>query len=149
MTNKTTIAEAIASEKVLMNQLFDQYKTNTESSFPSIYSKDDVVKLINDLQDYMGNMFDLMGQQIPEMVKEDTSQIDITKVLDCISSVCDNLTQDDVCDIDLDSAEFSMDYRNTIELERVDVNVNTDEIYTQIADALNTTFATTNVESPQ
>jgi membrane protease subunit (stomatin/prohibitin family) len=93
-----------------------------KSSYPSIYSKDDVVNLLIEL------MSDL-DTEINEMIEADRAQhptngMDLDKLqdalIDAIETKLDRLDGSDA--VDYDSACFEM-YSNTVSLESADVNV--------------------------
>ena len=108
-----------------MNQVFDNARTKVLSAFPSIYTKDDVIKLINELQ-----------TEVTKQPQTDIATLEELKqnLLETLERKIDNLDSADV--VDFDSADFMIGYRNTIEIESIDVNNSTlfNEIETMIND---------------
>ena len=87
----------------------------------SVVSIDNVIALIQDLD--------------PEVVTKTElrmTQKMFDEVTDIIESAINNMNNDDV--VDLSSAEFEMDYHNTVRLLNVDVE--SDNIFDAIQDAL-------------
>lgn len=133
---------------IVMNQAVTEMVQTINDSFPSIYTKEDVISVIKKL-----------ASNIDERVKmlpDESSVPNLKAILDCISDACDGFHADDHVDIDHDSAEFSLDYNNRICLERVDVDMDMQNVYEHIAEALENKFANdevetidTNVETPQ
>jgi biotin-(acetyl-CoA carboxylase) ligase len=109
-----------------MNQVFDNARTKVLSAFPSIYTKDDVIKLIDELQ--------------TEVTKQSSSNVDIEELkqnlLEALERTIDNLDSNSV--VDYDSADFAIGYRNTIEIESIDVNCNT--LFEEITEVVDNEF---------
>lgn len=78
---------------------------NVTNSISSIFSKEDVIKLINSI--------------------EDTQSKDIFNILqDLRSKVCNkisNASSEDI--VDFDSAELEMDYNRTVNLQSIDIRM--------------------------
>jgi Txe/YoeB family toxin of Txe-Axe toxin-antitoxin module len=108
-----------------MNQVFDNARTKVLNAFPSIYTKDDVIKLIDELQ-----------TEVTKQPQTDIATLEELKqnLLETLERKIDNLDSADV--VDFDSADFMIGYRNTIEIESIDVNNSTlfNEIETMIND---------------
>jgi Txe/YoeB family toxin of Txe-Axe toxin-antitoxin module len=108
-----------------MNQVFDNARTKVLSAFPSIYTKDDVIKLIDELQ-----------TEVTKQPQTDIATLEELKqnLLETLERKIDNLDSADL--VDFDSADFMIGYRNTIEIESIDVNNSTlfNEIETMIND---------------
>jgi hypothetical protein len=113
-----------------MNQVFDNARNRVANAFPSIYSKDDVIKLIDELQN--------------EVTQQPQTKVDFEELkqalLEAVERKIDNLDSTDV--VDYDSADMMMGYRNQVELESIDINSGTlfDEISTAINDEFNDYF---------
>ena len=113
-----------------MNQVFDNARNRVANAFPSIYSKDDVIKLIDELQN--------------EVTQQPQTKVDFEELkqalLEAVERKIDNIDSTDV--VDYDSAEMMMGYRNQVELESIDVNCSTlfNEIETAINDEFNDYF---------
>jgi hypothetical protein len=117
-----------------LNNLFDQEITRTVDAFPSIYSKHDVVSLLENLKINL----------IDELSKEKTTNAIITeeRLVDFIGAVCRKLEyklhHSEL--VDTSSAEFSIDYGNQISLDNIDVD--TESIISDLDDILNDEFST-------
>jgi hypothetical protein len=117
-----------------LNNLFDQEITRTVDAFPSIYSKHDVVSLLENLKINL----------IDELSKEKTTNAIITeeRLVDFVGSVVRRLDRH-LCSSDLvdySSAEFSIDYGNQLSIENIDVD--TESITSELDDILNDEFST-------
>ncbi len=111
-----------------MNQVFDNARNRVANAFPSIYSKDDVIKLIDELQTEAYTH----QQTLPKKDGEELKQA----LLEAVERKIDNLDSADV--VDFDSADFMIGYRNTIEIESIDVNCST--LFHEIETAINDEF---------
>lgn len=99
-----------------------------KGSYPSIYSKDDVVNLLYEL------MSDL-DTEINDMLKPNVDFDDLrSKLHDAIEHKLNRMDSNEV--VDFDSAEFSINYDNRVELDNIDVNTGSmvDEIDDVIRD---------------
>lgn len=110
-----------------MNQVFDNARNRVANAFPSIYSKDDVIKLIDELQ-----------TEVTKQPQTDIATLEELKqnLLETLERKIDNLDSSDV--VDFDSADFMIGYRNTIEIESIDVNCST--LFNEIETAINDEF---------
>jgi hypothetical protein len=94
-----------------MNQVITNAIEKVFTSFPSIYSKQDVIDLLTSL----------------EFPEQENQSVDIDKLRDLITDkltdAVNNLRSDDI--VDYGSVEFSIGYENKIELDSIDVNVDT------------------------
>jgi hypothetical protein len=100
MENKTT------------KQIFDQYKQNVSSAYPSIYTKEDVSKLLNDLSNDLQQepaREDLWGDYILDGIYDEVYKEVDRKLKQCY-------------EIDSDNCELSLDYNNTIVVEEVKID---------------------------
>lgn len=101
-----------------------------KGSYPSIYSKDDVVNLLYEL------MSDL-DTEINDMLKPNVDFDDLrSKLRDAIDHKLNRISNDNA--IDFESAEFSINYDNRVELDNINLNVDNivDEIDDTIEDVL-------------
>jgi sRNA-binding protein len=97
------------NKKELINEITEH--------FPSIYTKEDVVKLINLL--------------------DDTQQkIDVEQLKEKIRSKLERLSSEDV--VDYSSVELSMNYDNRVEVESIEVQ--TDTIMDEIEEVIDEYF---------
>ena len=110
-----------------MNQVFDNARTKVLSAFPSIYTKDDVIKLIDELQ-----------TEVTKQPQTDIATLEELKqnLLEALERAIDNLDSNSV--VDYDSADFMIGYRNTIEIESIDVNCNT--LFEEITEVVDNEF---------
>ena len=102
---------------------------SVQNAFPSIYTKDDVIKLLESIEITSAPTF---------------SQETIEKLIDAVTTATtkriERMNMQDV--VDKDSAEFSIGYHNVIELDSVDVDTCAvaDEVETVVQDAINEFF---------
>jgi hypothetical protein len=116
-----------------INDLFDQEITRTINAYPSIYSKQDVTSLLEDLRINI----------IDELSKTPPSDAIITdeRLADFVGSVVRRLDRH-LCSsdlVDVSSAEFSIDYGNQISLDNIDID--TESITSELDDILNDEFS--------
>jgi Txe/YoeB family toxin of Txe-Axe toxin-antitoxin module len=108
-----------------MNQVFDNARIKVLSAFPSIYTKDDVIKLIDELQN-----------EVTKQPQTDIATLEKLKqnLLAALERKIDNIDSSDV--VDYDSVDLMISYRNQVEIESIDVNCSTlfDEISTVVND---------------
>lgn len=102
---------------------------SVQNAFPSIYTKDDVIKLLESIEITSAPGF---------------SQETIEKLIDAVTTATTkHISRMDTQDmVDNDSAEFSIGYNNRIELDSVDVDTSaiSDEVETAIDDAIKEYF---------
>lgn len=98
----------------------------SQESYPSIYSKDDVVKLLRD-------MLIKVDELEEEVVDENGGDKTYTK-LD-ISNAIDDMRTDTIVDLDYSSAEFDLD-GNYITVNEMDYEIDTNEMKINIFKAL-------------
>ena len=93
---------------------------SVQNAFPSIYTKDDVVKLLTsiEIESPKESSYKLSQDQINDLCK---------RIVACVKENAENL---DSSAIDRDSAEMSMGYSNTVELDSVEFD--TDEIAREV-----------------
>jgi hypothetical protein len=116
-----------------INNLFDQEITKTVDAYPSIFSKDDVVNLLSSLRtNVLTEVSELKpASAITENRFQEFSE-SVTRSLE------DKINRGDIDVYDYSSAEFSINYHNTIEIENLDVN--TDSIVDELATILQDQF---------
>ena len=112
-----------------MKEKIESAIANVQTAFPSIFSKEDVVSILESLH------AEIESEEETEVVNSGLSadQIDelVEKIQEAISGKMDRMDTSDV--VDTSTAEFNINYGNTLELESVDVNVD------EIADEINST----------
>ena len=105
-------------EKILTP--FETAINNTTNAYPSIYSKDDVIQLLINLKDSTLNNVSLLLEEAnkPKLtINEEEFQVfsdEVTNALDHF--INHNET------IDLDSAEFGIDYDNRIKIDHIELH---------------------------
>ena len=112
-----------------INELFECSIGDAINAFPSVFSKDDVVDILAKLRT---NVLYAANE-----IKTTTSisEMDFQEFSSDVSSKLERALNDGTIDpIDLDSAEFSIDYRNTIVIENI--NCDTDGITEELANIL-------------
>ena len=119
-----------------INDLFDQEITKVIDSYPSIYTKDDVVNLLSALRtETLTEVLEASRQLAEGERKFFISEMDFQEFSADVSRKLERALNDGTIDaIDLDSAEFTIGYRNTIEIESI--NVDTDSIVEELANIL-------------
>jgi hypothetical protein len=102
-----------------------------KGSYPSIYSKDDVTNLLYELMsDLDTEINDIVeARQKPNVDLDDLR----SKLHDAVYRKLDRMSNSDV--IDFDSAEFSINYDNRVELD--DINFNVDTLMDEVDEAIN------------
>jgi len=116
-----------------INNLFDQEITKTVDAYPSIYTKDDVVSLLSKLRTVV--LTEVSELKPTSAITEDRFQEfseSVTKSLE------NKINRGDIDVYDYSSAEFSINYHNTIEIENLDFN--TDSIVDELATILQDQF---------
>jgi hypothetical protein len=112
-----------------INGLFELEILKVVEAFPSIYTKDDVVSLLNVLRT---NTLNEVAELKPTVgiteIKFQEFALDVTKSLE------DEINRGNIEVYDTSSAEFSINYDNRIELENLDVL--TDNITDELHDIL-------------
>ena len=100
-----------------------QAVASVQNAFPSIYTKDDVVKLLESIEIESPKSSSKLSQdQINDLCRQIVAQV---------KENAENLDND--C-IDRDSAEMSMGYSNTVELDSVEFD--TSEVANQVVDGI-------------
>lgn len=106
--------------------------TRVQNSTGSLHTKDDVRHLLtnleNELYDELGQVFD----NAP-VVENFTNQ---RFTLEEVMSIVENMDYSDYMKADVDSAEFSLSYRNQVELESCDVEFDHDDFYRDVEQGL-------------
>jgi hypothetical protein len=116
-----------------INDLFDQEITKTVDAYPSIYTKDDVVSLLSKIRTVV--LTEVSELKPTSAITEDRFQEfseSVTKSLE------NKINRGDIDVYDYSSAEFSINYPNTIEIENLDVN--TDSLVDELATILQEQF---------
>ena len=116
-----------------INNLFDQEITKTVDAYPSIYTKDDVVSLLSKLRTVV--LTEVSELKPASAITEDRFQ----EFSESVTKALENaINRGNLDVVDYSSAEFSINYHNTIEIENIDVN--TDSIVDELATILQDQF---------
>ena len=120
-----------------INDLFDQEITKTVDAYPSIFSKDDVCNLLSSLRTAV--LYEATKLQPTASITE----MEFQEFSSDVSRRLERALNDGTIDVvDLDSAEFNIGYRNTIEIECVNVDAEgiTDELANILLDEFQIKF---------
>jgi hypothetical protein len=127
-----------------INDLFDQEITKVIDSYPSIYTKDDVVNLLSALRtETLTEALEASRQLAETERKFFISEMDFQEFSSEVTKKLERALNDGTIDpVDLDSAEFTIGYRNTIEIECVNVDADaiTDELSNILLDQFQESF---------
>lgn len=107
--------------KQQVKSIIETFIANAQESYPSIYSKDDVVKLLNDML--------VKVDELEEVEQENSGERTYTKQQ--LEDAIDDMRTDTIVDLDYRSAEFDLD-GNEISVTNLDYEVDTEEIRVQI-----------------
>ena len=100
-----------------MNQAIDNALIDVRNSFPSIYSKDDVISILEGLKDHVNDSFAPDKQKLKDVLEN------------VIQRASNNFDEDLISD-----PSFTIEYGNTIELDGC--NIDTDTISSTIYEAV-------------
>lgn len=106
--------------------------TRVQNSTGSLHTKDDVRTLLTNLEN---ELYDELGQVFDNAPVVDNFT-DQRFTMEEVMSVLENVSYSDYMKADVDSAEFSMSYRNQVELDSCDVDFDYDEFYTEVQGGL-------------
>ena len=98
----------------MLQEIFAQHREQVLNAFPSVFTKDDVIKILEDIQ-----------SSIPEPKPQSSISAERIEKLksDLLESIYDKVIELDSDDVvDFDSAEFEIRYLNTVELNSIDWN---------------------------
>jgi hypothetical protein len=112
-----------------INDLFDQEIIRVNDSFPSVYTKDDVIHLLSTLRTQ--TLYEAAELKSTSTISEKLFTEFQVKVRDEMEEY---LNMNDHNLVVFDSAEFNLNYNNVVELERVDINV--DDISEKLDDVM-------------
>jgi len=115
-----------------INNLFDQEITKTIDAYPSIFSKDDVVNLLSSLRT---NVLTETADALSNANATPITEMDFQNFSESVTRELENrINRGDVEVYDYSSAEFSINYHNTIEIENIDFN--SDAVTDELSDIL-------------
>jgi hypothetical protein len=114
-----------------IQELFENEADKVIKSYPSVYTKDDVVSLLSNLRTSVLTEALELKSQVKAFISED----DFQEFSADVSRKLDRALNDGTIDpIDLGSAEFSINYSNQIEIESI--NCDTEGITDELANIL-------------
>ena len=130
-----TIASIESAISILMQKV--------NQSTGSLHTKDDVRSLLKNLEN---GLIDELGQVFDNapVVENFTNQ---RFTLEDVMSIVESMDYSDYMKADVDSAEFSLSYRNQVELESCDVEFDHDDFYRDIEQGFVDMLATKQQES--
>jgi hypothetical protein len=115
-----------------INNLFDQEITKTIDAYPSIYTKDDVVSLLSKLRTVV---LTEAAEALSNANATPITEMDFQNFSESVTRELENrINRGDVEVYDYSSAEFSINYHNTIEIENIDFN--SDAVTDELSDIL-------------
>jgi hypothetical protein len=115
-----------------INNLFDQEITKTIDAYPSIYTKDDVVSLLSKLRTVV---LTETAEALSNANATPITEMDFQNFSESVTRELENrINRGDVDVHDYSSAEFSISYHNTIEIESIDFN--SDAVTDELSDIL-------------
>ncbi len=115
-----------------INDLFDQEITKTVDAYPSIFSKDDVVNLLCSLRT---TVLTETAEALSNANATPITEINFQEFSESVTRELENrINRGDVEVYDYSSAEFSINYHNTIEIENIDFN--SDAVTDELSDIL-------------
>lgn len=103
--------------KELINNIFDNHATAALNSFPSVYSKDDLISVISRIR------LEINELELEPEVPVVTTAILSDAIREVISQFSRSLDRNDNDYIDTNSAEFSIEHNNTLVIDSIDINV--------------------------
>ena len=115
-----------------IDQLFENEINGVIHAYPSVYTKDDVASLLTQLR------VNVLGSVIESQLNASVtsiSEMDFQEFSSEVTKKLERALNDGTLDvIDNESAEFSIGYRNTIEIECI--NVDTESITDELSNIL-------------
>jgi hypothetical protein len=96
---------------------FDQAVHNVDSSFPSLYTKDDVIKVLRDLKTTLKDWIDEKEETIQDRIVLTTEQLD--SLIEAVTIEVKDMGENIIYDYDL-----SMNYKEVL-IDNVDLNYET------------------------
>ena len=115
-----------------INELFECQIGDAINAFPSVFSKDDVVLLLSNLRT---NVLHTVADALSEANAVSISEMDFQNFSESVTRELENrINRGDLDVYDYSSAEFSINYHNTIEIENIDFN--SDAVTDELSDIL-------------
>lgn len=113
-------------------QAFEKHAAQVQSAFPSLFTKEDVIKVLRALQDDLD--FEDEEDEVGVFTQEQLDEVR-EDICNAVENRLDRLSSDDV--VDLDSAEFEV---NGDRLSVVNVDINTSTLIDEVSDAIEKVF---------
>jgi hypothetical protein len=119
-----------------INELFENEISGVIHAYPSVYSKDDVSELLSKLRtNVVAEALEASRQLAEAERKFFISEMDFQEFSSNVTRELENrINRGDVDVHDYSSAEFSINYHNTIEIESIDFN--SDAVTDELSDIL-------------
>ena len=115
-----------------INELFECQIGDAINAFPSVFSKDDVVLLLSNLRT---NVLHTVADALSEANAVSISEMDFQNFSESVTRELENrINRGDLDVYNYSSAEFSINYHNTIEIENIDFN--SDAVTDELSDIL-------------
>jgi len=114
----------------IVDDLFVAEIEKVTSDFPSVYSKDDVVVILNRLRNSVENTEESAPAGFEKIISKDQ----LIEFNDTVTEKFLEYLDRNHEIVDYESAEFIINYDNKVELENV--NINTDNIYDNLSSIL-------------
>jgi len=116
-----------------MKQTIENAIANVQTAFPSIFTKEDVVAILEGLHSNLDSEEEVEAPSIKAaLFTDDQLTTLIDNVKEAVERMLNRMDSSDL--VDTGSAEFEISYGNTLELSSVEVNVD------NIADEVNSTI---------
>lgn len=110
-----------------LNDLFEAMTSRIDESLGSLFTKDDVKKLLGNLLEQCTEALD---------TPQTSGSIDPDKFSDNVRSLLEDIADAEIADIDYSSAEFDIRNGDTIVLESVDVTIDWEQVIDKLTDNL-------------
>ena len=127
-----------------INELFENELNGVIHAYPSIYTKDDVVNLLSSLRtNVVAEALEASRQLAEAERKFFISEMDFQEFSSNVTNALERCINNGNIDVyDYSSAEFSIDYHNTIQIESIDFNTDavTDELSNILLDQFQESF---------
>jgi hypothetical protein len=115
-----------------INIVFEQEIVKVVEAYPSIYTKDDVVSLLTTLRT---QVLTETAEALSNANATPITEINFQEFSESVTRELENrINRGDVEVYDYSSAEFSINYHNTIEIENIDFN--SDAVTDELSDIL-------------
>jgi hypothetical protein len=107
--------------------------TEIDNHFPSLYTKEDVKEV---LSKFALSINEIVGLKLKTTESKIDHQELLETVLAAVEQTIDRLDSEDI--VDYGSAQFTISYSNTVEIDSLDAN--TSELFDSVSTAINDVF---------